>query len=180
MRGVKIYDRGFGTKYVPSVLDRWLRNLDTEFTDYSGSVIGLRSSLTGIRFPFPAGDAGFAGFENCFAPDRAQRMWATARQDLKYIIKADQTGAQRLSLPGKGFDFANYKSGYTGAYAMLMDTARQFGDSEIADAALRALDQDCGRADDCGGLRYSKASNLSNPIPMRTHIHPRHAFPPPL
>src|SRR5260370_26048835 len=154
MTSLKIYDRVFGTKFVPSVLDRWLRNLDTEFTDYSGSVIGLRSSLTGIRFPFPAGDAGFAGFENCFAPDRAQRMWATARQALKYIMKPDQPGEQRLSIPGKGFDLGNYTSGFDGAYAMMMDTAREFGDSEIADAALRRLDQDCGRADDCGGLRY--------------------------
>jgi hypothetical protein len=176
MTSLKIYDRVFGTKYVPSVLDRWLKNLDTEFTDYSGSVIGLRSSLTGIRFPFPAGDAGFAGFENCFAPDRAQRMWATARQDLKYIMKPDQTGAQRLSLPGKGFDFGNYKSGFAGAYAMMMDTAREFGDSEVADAALRALDQDCGRANDGGVLRYSKGSNLSNAMAMRARIHRRDDF----
>jgi hypothetical protein len=166
----------FGAKFVPCVLDRWLKSLDTEFTDYSGSVIGLRSSLTGIRFPFPAGDAGFAGFENCFAPDRAQRMWATARQELKYIIKPDATGARRLSLPGKGFDFGNYKSGYAGAYAMLMDTAREFGDYEIADAALRALDQDCGRADDGGVLRYSKGSNLSNAMAMRARIHRRDDF----
>jgi Linalool dehydratase/isomerase len=176
MTSLKIYDRVFGTKYVPSVLDRWLKSLDTEFTDYSGSVIGLRSSLTGIRFPFPAGDAGFAGFENCFAPDRAQRMWATARQDLKHIIKPDATGAKRLSLPGRGFDFGNYKSGYAGAYAMLMDTAREFGDYEIADAALRALDQDCGRAEDGGVLRYSKGSNLSNAMAMRARIHRRDDF----
>jgi hypothetical protein len=176
MTALKIYDRVFGTKYVPSVLDRWLSSLDTEFTDYSGSVIGLRSSLTGIRFPFPAGDAGFAGFENCFAPDRAQRMWATARQDLKGLVKSGETGKSRLSLPGKGFDFGNYKSGYAGAYAMLMDTAREFGDYQIADAALRALDEDCGRADDGGVLRYSKGSNLSNAMAMRARIHRRDDF----
>ena len=176
MTSLKIYDRVFGTKYVPSVLDRWLDNLDAEFTDYSGSTIGLRSSLTGFRFPFPAADASLAGFQNCFAPDRAQRMWATARQDLKYIIKSDETGAKRLSMPGKGFDFGNYKSGYAGAYAMLMDAAREFGDYEIADAALRALDQDCGRADDGGVLRYSKGSNLSNAMAMRARIHRRDDF----
>ncbi len=176
MTSLKIYDRVFGTRYVASVLDRWLKNLDTEFTDYSGSIIGLRSSLTGISFPFPAADALFAGFENCFAPGRAQRMWATARQDLKYIIKPDETGAKRLSIPGKGFDFGNYKSGYTGVYATLMDTAREFGDYEIADAALRALDRDCGRADDGGVLRYSKGSNLSNAMAMRARIHRRDDF----
>src|SRR5262249_1033967 len=68
MPSMAVYDRLFGTKYVASALDKWLKSLETEFTDYSGSVIGLRSELTGIRFPFPAGEAGFAMFENCFAP----------------------------------------------------------------------------------------------------------------
>ena len=59
---------------------------------------------------------------------------------------------------------------------MLMDTAREFGDYEIADAAQRALDQDCGRADDGGVLRYSKGSNLSNAMAMRARIHRRDDF----
>ena len=81
-----------------------------------------------------------------------------------------------MMLPGKGFDFGNYKSGFTGAYAMLMDTAREFGDYEIAEAAQRALDQDCGRSDDGGVLRYSKGSNLSNAMAMRARIHRRDDF----
>lgn len=173
MTSLAIYDRIFGTSYVPATLERWLHSLDTEFTDYSGSVIGLRSALTGIRFPFPAGEAGFAGFETCFAPERAQRMWAIARTELKYIIGADGTGANRVNLRGRGFDFGNYKPGFGGAYAMIMDTAREFGDYEIADAAQRSLDQDCGRTTDGGVLRYSKMSNLSNITAVRARIHRR-------
>ncbi len=176
MTSLAIYDRLFGTKYVPATLERWLHNLDTEFTDYSGSVIGLRSALTGLRFPFPAGEAGFAGFENCFAPERANRMWAIGRHELKYIMKPDQTGANRIMLSGRGFDFGNYKAGFAGAYGMIMDSAREFGDYEMADAAQRSLDQDCGRADDGGVLRYSKASNLSNAMAMRARIHRRDDF----
>jgi hypothetical protein len=173
MTSMAIYDRVFGTSYVPATLERWLHSLDTEFTDYSGSVIGLRSALTGIRFPFPAGEAGFAGFETCFAPERAQRMWAIARTELKSIIGPDQTGANRVNLRGRGFDFGNYKPGFGGAYAMIMDSAREFGDYEIADAAQRALDQDCGRTTDGGVLRYSKMSNLSNITAARARIHRR-------
>ena len=176
MTSLVLYDRLFGTSYVPSIRDRWLKNLDTEFTDYSGSVIGLRSALTGIRFPFPSGEAGYAGFENCFAPERAQRMWAIARKELKYIIQPDESGAGRLRLSGRGFDFGNYKPGFGGAYAMIMDSAREFGDDEIAEAAQRALDQDCGRADDGGVLRYSKMSNLSNINAMRARFHRRDDF----
>ncbi len=176
MTSLVLYDRLFGTSYVPSIRDRWLKNLDTEFTDYSGSVIGLRSALTGIRFPFPSGEAGYAGFENCFAPERAQRMWAIARKELKYIIQPDESGAGRVRLNGRGFDFGNYKPGFGGAYAMIMDSAREFGDQEIADAAQRALDQDCGRTDEGGVLRYAKMSNLSNINAMRAQFHRRDDF----
>jgi hypothetical protein len=176
MTSLAVYDRIFGTRYAEAVLENWLKSLDTEFTDYSGSVIGLRSELTGIRFPFPAGEAGFAGFENCFAPERAQRMWAIARNELKYITKPDSSGASRLVLNGRGFDFGNYRPGFAGAYAGIMDCAREFGDYQTADAAQRALDQDCGRALDGGVLRYSKGSNLSNIMAVRARIHRRDDF----
>lgn len=176
MTSLAVYDRLFGTKYIDATLDTWFKNLDTEFTDYSGSVIGLRSELTGIRFPFPAGEAGFASFENCFAPDRAQRMWATARSELKYITKPDSNGHNRILLNGRGFDFGNYRPGFAGAYASIMDSAREFGDYETADAAQRALDQDCGRSTDGGVLRYSKGSNLSNIMAARARIHRRDDF----
>ncbi|HVN28913.1 MAG TPA: hypothetical protein VMT64_10530, partial [Candidatus Binataceae bacterium] len=176
MTSLANYDRIFGTKYVDTTLDNWLKSLDREFTDYSGSIIGLRSELTGIRFPFPAGEAGFAIFENCFAPERAQRMWAIARNELKFIIKPDAEGKHRIMLPGRGFDFGNYKSGFAGAYASIMDSAREFGDYEIAEAAQRALDRDCGRADDGGVLRYSKGSNLSNIMAVKARVHRRDDF----
>ncbi len=37
-------------------------------------------------------------------------------------------GANRIVLNGRGFDFGNYKGGFGGAYAMIMDFAREFGD----------------------------------------------------
>lgn len=176
MTSLAIYDRLFGTSYMAATLDRWLHSLDTEFTDHSGSIIGLRSGLTGIKFPFPAGEAGFAVFENCFAPERAQRLWAIAHTELKHIMSPDQNGATRLKLSGRGFDFGNYKPGFGGAYAAIMDAAREFGDHEIADAAKRALDQDCGLATDGGIRRYSKMSNLSNINAARGTIHRRDDF----
>jgi Linalool dehydratase/isomerase len=176
MTSLALYDRLFGTSYVSATMERWLQNLDTEFTDYSGSVIGLRSQLTGLRFPFPAGEMGFAQFENCFAPERARRMWAIARTEIKSIIGPDNAGARRIKLSGRGFDFGNYKPGFGGAYAMIMDSAREFGDAETADAAQRALDQDCGQTSAGGVLSYSKMSNLSNIAAVRARIHRRDDF----
>lgn len=150
--------------------------LDREFTDDSGSVIGLRSALTGIRFPFPAGEAGFADFTNCFAPQRERRMWAVARHDLEPLLTQDDHGKMRIFLPGNGFDFGNYRQGWARVYATILNAAHEFGDEEIAAAAQRSLDLDCGRRDDAGILRYAKASNLSNTFAVRPRIVRRDDF----
>lgn len=103
-------------------------------------------------------------------------MWAIGRKELQYVIKPDANGDQRVVLKGRGFDFGNYRPGFGGAYAMIMDSAREFGDYDSADAAQRALDQDCGRSNEGGILRYSKMSNLSNITAVRARIHRRNDF----
>ena len=60
------------------------------------------------------------------------------------------------------FDFGNYKPGHGMSYSGIASAAREFGDSEIADAALRSLDQDCSPTSEGGVLRYTAMSNLGN------------------
>jgi hypothetical protein len=162
MTSLVLHDRLFGTSYAADNMERWLQSLDREFTDESGSVIGLRSSLTGLKFPFPAGDGGFAIFMNAWNPERAQRMWAAARHDLAKAVVDDGAGAKRLALPGRGFDFGNYKRGWGHVFGSTLASAREFGDEEIADACQRSLDRDCRRVADRGVSHYEAASNLAN------------------
>jgi hypothetical protein len=162
MTSLVAHDRLFGSSYVKELLPRWLHSLDTEFTDESGSVIGLRSELTGLRFPFPAGDGGFALFASCFAPERAQRQWAVARHDLARAIVKDADGRPCFSFPGAGFDFGNYRRGWAGTWASLLANAREFGDEEIAQAAESSLARDGARREDRGVAHYAAMSNLSN------------------
>jgi hypothetical protein len=176
MTSLVLYDRLFETSYAAFTLNRWLESLDREFTDAAGSVIGLRSALTGMRFPFPAAEAGFADFTNCFAPERARRMWAVARHDIEPLLVKDDQYEARITLPGNGFDFGNYRPGWAGVYATILNAAHEFGDEEIAAAAQRSLDRDCGRRDDGGIVRYTKASNLSNTFAVRARIVRRDDF----
>jgi hypothetical protein len=162
MTSLAVHDRLFGTDHVGRFLPSWLAKLDTEFTDASGSIIGLRSQLTGIRFPFPVGEAGYAQFANCFAPERARRLWAIARRELEPAMVPDEAGQLRFRFPGKGLDAGHYRPGFTAAYAGLLIAAREFGDEEIAAAAQRSLDADCGRSDAGGVRRYLGGSNLAN------------------
>lgn len=162
MTSLAVHDRLFGTQYVAKYLPVWLDRLDTEFTDASGSIIGLRSQHTGLEVPFPVGEAGYAHFANCFAPDRARRLWAIARKELEPVLTRDAEGRARISLPGKGIDAGNYSTGHTAAYSSLLTAAREFGDDEIAEAAQRSLDLDCGLSTDHGVRAYLKGSNLAN------------------
>jgi hypothetical protein len=162
MTSLLLHDRLFGTSYVPDNLGNWLANLDREFTDESGSIVGLRSSLTGLRFPFPGGELGFAAFENCWAPERAERLWTIAHHDLARAITKDADGEPRLSIPGRGFDFGNYRLGLAYTWAAIAASAQEFGDEEIARAAQRSLEQDGAPTHDRGVTHYQAMSNLGN------------------
>jgi hypothetical protein len=175
LASLAVNDALFGGDDVGRIRDRWLAMLDTEFTDESGSIVGLRSSLTGLRFPFPGGEVGFASYMNTFAPERAWRTWAIARNELNYIVKPDPAG-ERLAIAGPGFDFGNYRRGVGGAYASILGVAQEFGDERLAAAAQTALDADAGRAVDGGVLRYEKMSNLCNITAVAGRIRRRGDF----
>src|SRR5690606_19539422 len=98
----------------------------------------------------------------CFAPERAQRLWAIARKELEPAIFSDAEGQPRITLPGRGLDAGSYSRGFVGAYGGIMAAAREFGDEEIAQAAQRSLDQDCSPVRSGGSLSYLDGSNLSN------------------
>jgi len=162
MTSLASHDRLFGTQYVARYLPNWLDKLDTEFTDASGTYVGLRSQLTGFEFPFPTGEAGYATFANCFAPERARRLWAIARKEIAPAIVPGADGAPRITLPGRGLDAGNYTLNHTAAFGSIMMSAREFGDDDIAAAAQRSLEQDCKPSLDGGVRRYMAGSNLAN------------------
>jgi hypothetical protein len=58
-------------------------------------------------------------------------------------------------------DPGNYRPGSLFAYVAILVGAREFGDEELAEAAERAMDQDCGLSRN-GVACYTKGSNLAN------------------
>lgn len=151
-----------GTDNVRRYLPEWFAKMDSEFTDEAGSIIGLRSQHTGMPVPFPVGEAGYAPFENIFAPERAQRLWAVARREIAPAVAPGADGTPRVFLPGRGLDTGNYKAGHVGSYAGILVAAKEFGDEALAAAAQAALDADCG-LDMTGGVRrYTTGSNDTN------------------
>lgn len=162
MGALAVQDAVCGTDNVKRYLPGWIKMTEQEFTDESGSIIGLRSQHTGLPVPFPVGEAGYAPFQNCFDPDSANELWAIARKEIAPAIHDGPDGKPRITLPGAGLDTGNYKPGHTTAFAAIMMGAREFGDDVIAEAAKNSLDADCGREVKDGVLRYTKGSNDAN------------------
>ena len=168
LSGLASHDAVFGTKYVPKVYPQWRNQLRAEFTDLKGSIVGLRSKWTGLEMPFYNGEAGFAFFANIFSQPFARRLWAVGRKELGFCLAPDAEGKTRLTLPTELLPFmdkidpGHYKPGVLFAYVAVTICAREFGDDELAEAALRSMDQDCGRTLEDGVLSYKKGSCLAN------------------
>ena len=168
MSSLAAHDAVFGSDYVQTLLPNWLAQLEREFTDRKGSIIGLRSYWTGLEIPFYAGEAGFAFFANVFSPTLARRLWAVGRKELAFCIARDADGRPRLSIPPAAMRFldtidpGNYRKGQLFPYAAVAICGREFGDDDLAEAALNSMDQDCGRTVADGVVSYSKASCLAN------------------
>ena len=170
MGSLAVHDAIYGTRHVATHLPNWLDKLDTEFTDQSGTIIGLRSQLTGFEFPFPTGEAGYAPFSDIFVPERARLQWAIARKEIEPALVRDETGREYIHLPGRGLDAGNYRPGHVPAFASILVAAREFGDERFASAALASLEKIC-EPKVAGGVRhYATGSNLANAVAVMGHI----------
>lgn len=168
MASLAVYDTLFERRDTAQVLPKWLHMLDTEFTDQKGSLVGLRSYWTGLEMPFYNGEAGFAFFANIFSTELARKLWAVGRKELSMCLTQDAQGQTRLTLPKEALAFfdtidaGNYRPGKLFAYVAVQMCAREFGDDELAEAARRSMDQDCGLVVENGVARYTKGSTLAN------------------
>jgi hypothetical protein len=167
MSALASHDRLFGTHYSATILPRWLDSLRAEFTDAKGTIVGLRSYLTGHELPLFAGEAGIAHFANIFSPALGRRLWAVGRKELSFCLASDGAGGQRLSFPPGALSFfdtidvGNYRRGMLFAYAAVAMASREFGDNELAEAAIRSMEMDCGMSIDNGVLHYTRGSGLA-------------------
>ena len=99
MSSLAAYDTVTGSHHMQGVLPRWSDYLEREFVDEKGSIIGLRSYLTGHALSIFASEAGFAFFANIFAPALGRRLWAVGRKELGFCVAPDADGRPRLTFP---------------------------------------------------------------------------------
>jgi hypothetical protein len=161
----------YGTDYVGRFLPSWLDKLQEEFTVESGSIIAIRSQITGLAVGgLPLPEAALACLANTFSPELGKRHWAIARKDIQRSLGTDEGGKLRINLPGRGMDSGNHGPGHQIMFAAILCGAREFGDEEIALAAQNSLDTDCFMQIDDGVRRYMGSSNQSNADGFRGRI----------
>lgn len=137
MKALALYDRLFGTNHFADIYPRFQEMLDAEFTQADGSVIALRSNLTGFAVPFPFADDGRALYFNPIDHQRAKEAWGLAREELFYT----ENGELKIKLEGKGVDMGNYSQGHQATIQNILSAAREFGDEEAATTAENLLDE---------------------------------------
>ncbi len=157
LTGIRLYDTVFGTQHFAALRERFRDNLEREFIRPDGSIVPLRSKLTGHELPFPAPEAVIVKMLSPLFPDLAERYWAIVRHEGVY----HDGGTLQLRVPDKALDFGNYKSGNIFVFDGYVGAATEMGDRAVVEAGKRMI-ADGGKMIERGGVRHFNGSNMAN------------------
>lgn len=172
MTALAVYDRLYRTANVQKLRARFTENWREEFTAIDGSVLPIRSSITGLTIPGligTSGDASGSVLAGAVLPDIAARMWAQVRDE---AVSFDEQGRLVLKVAGADkMDPGNYRKGLGMTYTTVLFAANEYGDEQVAQAALRRLDEEFEPTVTNGSLRYRRLSVLANAMLVRARIN---------
>ncbi|RKK72612.1 hypothetical protein BFJ69_g9928 [Fusarium oxysporum] len=164
MTGAVLYDRVFGTKSTEVLLPIFEESLNTNFSETSGSVLTIRSELTGFTIPGLCGAAGdLAAIMMGCGPLRnfSRRLWAIIRNE---TVQFD-TKTKEVSLTGlvgaDKIDAGNYRSNEYAMYTQLAIAAGEYGDEELKEACVKKFERAWGVKTAPTGSHYLDLENAS-------------------
>jgi hypothetical protein len=157
LTSLRLYDTVFGTDHFDKLAGRFRASMEQEFIRADGSMVQLRSKLTGHEMPFPASDAVVIKMLNPLYPDLAENYWAICREEEIYT----EAGQMRARIPEKALDFGNYKPGNLFAYDGLLGSAGEMGDRPVVDTVRQML-LDSGKIVRKDGVTSFAGSNFCN------------------
>ncbi|KAG6994317.1 Linalool dehydratase/isomerase [Fusarium oxysporum f. sp. conglutinans] len=147
MTGAVLYDRVFGTKSTEVLLPIFEESLNTNFSETSGSVLTIRSELTGFTIPGLCGAAGdLAAIMMGCGPLRnfSRRLWAIIRNETVQF----ETKTKEVSLTGlvgaDKIDAGSYRSNEYAMYTQLAIAAGEYGDEELKEACVNKFERAWG------------------------------------
>ncbi|VTT58902.1 unnamed protein product [Fusarium fujikuroi] len=164
MTGAVLYDRVFGTKSTEVLLPTFEESLNTNFTETSGSVLTIRSELTGFTIPGLCGAAGdLAAIMMGCGPLRnfSRRLWAIIRNEtVQFDSKTKEVSLTGLVGADK-IDAGNYRSNECAMYTQLAIAAGEYGDEELKEACVRKFEKAWGVKTAPTGSQHLDPDNAS-------------------
>jgi hypothetical protein len=147
--GQVVYDRVFGTTYAKDLSPKFEAALTSEFMEPSGSIIPIRSALTGFSIPGlcgALGDLSNAMMCRGHMDHIARRVWAIFRQENIQISGEGSKGEMEMvGLVGADLiDPGSYKPNPSGILPMVAHTAGEFGDEVVREKALQTMEKEIG------------------------------------
>ncbi|KAH0846704.1 hypothetical protein FOPE_11145 [Fonsecaea pedrosoi] len=172
--GILLTDRLLGNKYGEELRGRFEHALETEFSEPDGTILPIRSELTGFTIPGLAGamsDMVNSILCASYLPHIAHRNWAFAKKEtLRYN---DQGRLEVRNLLGADMlDAGNYKSGEGAIRTICAAAAAEYGDEAMRVELLRQLDDEYHPvfATKTGALKNRGVSTLAQGTTLRARL----------
>ncbi|KPM38350.1 hypothetical protein AK830_g8236 [Neonectria ditissima] len=172
MTGSVIYDRFFKTRTTDVIKPIFEASLNSNFTEASGSVIPIRSELTGFSIPGlcgALGDLAAVILSRGTLDNLSRRLWAIfRRENVRFDEKTGDLSITGLVGADK-IDTGNYKPCEWAVYPYLALSAGDHGEEKLQRAAIAKLRESCGRITTPTGAKRldpAKASTLVNYIAL--------------
>ncbi|KAL4939225.1 hypothetical protein BDV06DRAFT_225196 [Aspergillus oleicola] len=156
--GQVVYDRMFGTSHATTLQSKFEYSFTSEFMEPDGSILPIRSELTGFTIPGLCGvltDLVNAMMCRGHMDHIARRMWAIFRNSNLHFNNKDQL--ELVGLVGADMvDPGNYRSSPQSMLPAVAHTAGEFGDERVRMKALEKLNRELARdVSKTGSVRWS-------------------------
>jgi len=169
-----LYDRVFGTNHVERILPKFKASLLANFATNSGSLIPMRSAMTGFTIPGIFGslfDLSSASMCRGYLDDIAQQMWAIFKTEVIHHNEDTEEFSLIGLLPSDKMDAGNYQSSDTAIYPYIACAAAEYGDEKLRLAALKAIEKKIGiEVISTGATRLKSGSFLLNMARLRSEL----------
>lgn len=142
--GIVAADKVLGTDHGDRLKKRFDSALASEFSNADGTILPIRSELTGFTIPGLAGaisDVAPAVFCGPYLPHVAHRHWALMKRE---NLRWTEDGRLELTnlVGADNIDPGNYKSGRGFVRNAMASVACEYGDYKIRDELMRQMDNE--------------------------------------
>lgn len=172
--GIVASDKVLGNDYGDRLKDRFSAALASEFSNADGTILPIRSELTGFTIPGLAGaisDVAPSVYCGPYLPHIAHRHWALMKKE---NLNWTEDGKLELTnlVGADNIDPGNYKAGRGFVRVGMASVASEYGDYKIRDELLRQMDEDHFPAYETrtGALKNKGLSTIGQAIALRSRL----------